>query len=129
MNPRKSVTELELSGSRNLRRSLSYPSVKVTTPAKLEELEQLWEDLTERRKIALADIKKRGLTIMIEKYSSRGALYLQERKNPNLEIVQACERQLAQLAKMLPELPEAASPAPDEPQPTDILDELLRRND
>src|ERR1022692_520261 len=98
-NPRTPISELEFFKSPNLKRALNRaPLPKLQ---KRQEMEALFEDVTKRRVEALADVKKNGMVIIQEKFSSRGALYQTRVTNPALKIAEQCERQLASLARLL----------------------------
>src|ERR1700736_6097075 len=106
MNPRKSIEELKLTGSPHIKRSERREPQKQL--AKRAELEQLFADVTERRREALADVKKNGQIINQEKSNSRGMLYIQKITNPALHIARQCELQLASLARLLTQFGEPA---------------------
>ena len=95
---RKSISELELSGGGNLARSLAYPAKRPL--AHRDELEQLFADLHERRAEALEDVRTNGLVVYQDRYNN-GKLYQIRVANPAVRILQATERQIANLAKML----------------------------
>jgi hypothetical protein len=106
MRERTPISELILQGSPNLKRALSRPPEKRTALGKRAELEAMWKDLVERRDEALADIRENGLVISQDHFH-REKLYLIKVPNPALKILQATERQLVQLARLLTEATEA----------------------
>jgi hypothetical protein len=98
-NPRTPIDELEFFKSPNLKRALSRaPEPQLQ---KRGELEAMFADVLARRDEALADVKVNGMVILQDKFSARGELYTARVINPALKIAQQCERQLAQLAKLL----------------------------
>ena len=103
MRPRTSISELELTGSPNLRRALKREPAKGLSAAKRAELEQQFEDLKSRRAEALADVRKNGMVINQDKSNARGFIYVIRVTNPALRIAQQCERAMASLAKLLTE--------------------------
>lgn len=116
-NPRTNIDDLKLQGSGNLKRALAREPQKQL--AKRAELEQLFADVTERRREAMADVKKNGQIINQEKSNSRGMLYIQRIVNPSLHIVRQCELQLASLARLLTQFGE---PAPREKTTEEMAD-------
>lgn len=101
MAHRTPIEELELRGSRNLKRAKQLPPKQRT--AKLPELEALWSELMDRKAEAQATIKKEGMLLKQDKFSARGELYWVWIRNPLLSVVQATERQLVALARLLVE--------------------------
>lgn len=97
---RTPIEDLKLTGSPNLKRALKYTAAKKSVLAHREELEQMWQDLAERRAGALAEIKRDGLTILQERMSD-GRLFQQRITHPALKIAQDAERQLKSLARLL----------------------------
>jgi hypothetical protein len=80
---------------------------------KVAELESLLTVLQERHKRALANIESRGLTILSQKFTSKGDGYVCETENIFVGIAQDCERQIAAIAKILMRTPDAVEePAP-----------------
>ena len=101
MNPPKSIAELKLSGSPNLKRALNYPSLPKL--AKREDLELLYSELQERRKELLADVRENGVTIDQECSNSRGMIYIKKITNPAFTALRATELQIVALARLIPD--------------------------
>ena len=98
-----SIADLKLQGASpsHLARGLQREARIVPPQPKKEDLEKLYSDISARRLAALKDVEERGLIIIQECFSSRGALYQKRIPNPALKIVQMSERQLVALAKQL----------------------------
>lgn len=109
MSHRTSIELLKLAGSPNLQRALKYAPKATKNLAHGQELEELWTDLAARRAEALADIKRDGLIIFQDR-SHAGKIFAVQIVHPALRIVQTCERQLVQLAKLLTTPAEEANP-------------------
>jgi hypothetical protein len=124
MSARTPIPELRLMNSPNLKRALKRGAAPPKAMAKRAEMEEMFRDVWERRKEALADIKSNGLVIRIEKSNSRGALYEAKIANPAVKIAQACERQLCSLAKVLTE----EEVTPENKSPMDELNEIIARS-
>ena len=60
--PRTPVSAMSWA-DKNIKRSLSYSATRKAVLAHRAELEQMWQDLSERRADALAEIKRDGLTV------------------------------------------------------------------
>lgn len=122
MSHRTPIEILKLSGSPNIKRALSYgPPKAKNSLAKKEDLEALWNELAERYKEALADLKENGLMVFQDR-SHAGKIFAVRVVNPALKIVQTTERQLVQLAKHLERYP--AEPTGSNPKSMTV-DELL----
>lgn len=106
--PRTPVSELKLRADKNIKRSLSYSATRKAVLAHRAELEQMWQDLSERRADALAEIKRDGLTVTEERWS-RGKNISVLVTHPALAIAQDCERQLKSLARLLSMVEESES--------------------
>lgn len=123
--PRTPVTELELTGSNKVSRALSYapkPSLKHR-----RELEAMFSDLIERRAALLVDIRQRGLVFQEDRFNNN-KLYRATIQHPGLKALQATERQIVSLAKVLTSTAVASEPETT----TDIareLDEILGGSD
>jgi phage terminase small subunit len=114
-----------LQGSPNLKRALSRAAAKDVS-AKRAELEQLYADIKERRREALAAMKKEGRVVFVDKSNSRGAIYTVRIKNPELTIAENCERQLQSLARQLSHLPKPEDEKPASPM--DAINAILARS-
>jgi hypothetical protein len=124
MSHRTSISDLRLAGSANLKRALKYPPKAPKTLAKGPELEELWNDIVARRAEAVAHIKKNGMLINQDR-SHAGKIFVVEVVNPMVRVLQTCERQLVQLAKMLTEVAEDEAERPK--TPLEELDAIIGR--
>jgi len=98
VNPRKSIDELKLNGGANLQRALDRAPVRPL--AKRAELERMFEEVKARRELALAEIRERGITIVVDKFH-REKLYRAVVPNPAVKVAEAAERIMASLARLL----------------------------
>ena len=118
--PRTPIAALRLQGNMsNLRRAIKRGPQKPL--AKRQELEVLFANIQERYELALAAVKQDGAVIWQDCWKGPKVIRIQV-LNPNLKVVQQCERQLLALAKALTALPETADEK-DTPKPT-ALEEL-----
>jgi hypothetical protein len=122
-NPRRQIQDLVLEGSPNLKRALARPPAGKLE--KREDILAMWDELMERRRDALAIVKREGLLLKQDKFGPKGELYWQWIKNPMLKVAQETERQLASLARMLTEGGQEPG-KPAEKSGMQKVDELLK---
>ena len=98
-NHRTSISDLKLQSSGNLKRALSYGSGKQLM--KHNDLLAMYDELMERRKDLLREIKRDGYLIDVEKSNSRGMIYMTKLSHPSIKVLQATERTLIAIARLL----------------------------